>query len=118
MAVDCCSSLAKYLLCIFNFVFFVSICFLYVVNFVQPALVVFETQPPCSCPSNSSLLISLFSLIQLTGTFVLGIGVWLSIDKHSFISLLKAVVESEHIEVSDRLIQKKVFLSTALSIPN
>lgn len=37
--------------------------------------------------------------IQVSGTIVLGIGIWLAVDKSSFISLLK-MVENEHLEVS------------------
>uniref|UniRef100_A0A336MBM3 CSON012719 protein n=1 Tax=Culicoides sonorensis TaxID=179676 RepID=A0A336MBM3_CULSO len=57
MGLDCGSFIAKYLLCLFNFLFFVA------------------------------------------GTIILGIGVWLAVDKASFISLLK-MVESEQLQVS------------------
>jgi len=55
MGLDCGSFIAKYVLCLFNFIFFVS------------------------------------------GTVVLGIGIWLAIDKASFISLLR-MVEADHLE--------------------
>uniref|UniRef100_A0A336M6E9 Tetraspanin n=1 Tax=Culicoides sonorensis TaxID=179676 RepID=A0A336M6E9_CULSO len=55
MGLDCGSFIAKYLLCLFNFLFFVA------------------------------------------GTIILGIGVWLAVDKASFISLLK-MVESEQLQ--------------------
>lgn len=38
--------------------------------------------------------------MQLLGSVVLGVGVWLAADKASFIALLK-MVENEHIEVSE-----------------
>lgn len=37
--------------------------------------------------------------LQLLGSVVLGVGIWLAADKASFIALLK-MVESENIEVS------------------
>ncbi|EDW36672.1 GL15661 [Drosophila persimilis] len=55
MVFDCVVWCAKYLLCIFNFIFFVL------------------------------------------GTIIFGVGLWLAVDKHSLIALLK-LVESERIE--------------------
>lgn len=38
-------------------------------------------------------------ILQVLGTIIFGVGLWLAIDKHSLIALLK-LVESERIEVS------------------
>lgn len=38
-------------------------------------------------------------LLQVLGTIIFGVGLWLAVDKHSLIALLK-LVESERIEVS------------------
>lgn len=37
-------------------------------------------------------------ILQLLGTIIFGVGLWLAVDKHSLIALLK-LVESERIEV-------------------
>lgn len=39
-------------------------------------------------------------LLQVLGTIIFGVGLWLAVDKHSLIALLK-LVESERIEVSE-----------------
>lgn len=77
MSQDVGSCCAKYILCLFNFIFFVSIQRL------------------------ASVVLGLirFSLAQILGSLVLGLGLWLLLDKNSIVSLLKTV-NSEHVEVS------------------
>jgi len=45
------------------------------------------------------------------GTIIFGIGLWLAVDKHSLIALLK-LVESERIEVRPRGIQNPPYTNT------
>lgn len=59
-----------------------------------------------SAPSFLCLLLSLYLhtiylpyILQVLGTVIFGVGLWLAVDKHSLIALLK-LVESERIEVS------------------
>lgn len=50
----------------------------------------------------------LLDILQVLGTIIFGVGLWLAVDKHSLIALLK-LVESERIEVSiHRRFQAKV----------
>lgn len=80
MAQDCGSCIAKYILCLFNFIFFVSI------STTFSSFITFVNK------------ISIF-ILQILGSLVLALGVWMLADKNSIISLLKSV-NSEHIEVS------------------
>lgn len=52
------------------------------------------TFPYCELPVNT-----FFDILQVLGTIIFGVGLWLAVDKHSLIALLK-LVESERIEVS------------------
>lgn len=76
MSQDVGSCCAKYILCFFNFIFFVSIQRL---ASALPQLIY-------------------FFLAQILGSLVLGLGLWLLLDKNSIVSLLKTV-NSEHVEV-------------------
>lgn len=78
MGQDVGSCCAKYILCLFNFIFFVSFC-----RFNRAE----ET------------LQFVFFRLQILGSLVLGLGLWLLLDKNSIVSLLKSV-SNEHVEVS------------------
>jgi hypothetical protein len=44
----------------------------------------------------------IFSLLQVAGTVVLGIGIWIASDRHSFISLTELINNEElRIQVSN-----------------
>uniref|UniRef100_A0A1B6CBJ2 Tetraspanin n=1 Tax=Clastoptera arizonana TaxID=38151 RepID=A0A1B6CBJ2_9HEMI len=71
MAFDCCNCLAKYILCIFNFVFF------------------------------------------LAGGAVLTVGVWLNLDKKSFLAFTKIIEEQTHVQEFQQFTQPNVFSQLA-----
>lgn len=77
---SCC---AKYLLCMFNFIFFVS------------SHVLIQLSYSINDTIN-------FFFTQILGSLVLGIGLWLLCDKDSILALMKNV-NSEHIDVSINL---------------
>ena len=64
---DCCTRFAKFLLCLFNFVFFVSF--------------MFRKDAPKhvsnSCP------------VQVVGSVVLILGLWVVVDKYNFLRVTK-----------------------------
>ena len=64
---DCCTRFAKFLLCLFNFVFFVS----FIVRKNAPKLV------SNSCP------------VQVVGSVVLILGLWVVVDKYNFLRVTK-----------------------------
>ena len=69
---DCCECFAKYILCLFNFDFFVSI------------ITISAEQPD-------------HLHVQVIGSVVLSIGIWLAADKNSFIQIthLQALSQAE-----------------------
>ncbi|XP_069688524.1 CD82 antigen-like [Periplaneta americana] len=73
MSYDCGTSLAKYLLCLFNFIFFVA------------------------------------------GTVVLGIGIWIASDKHSFIAFTK-VIDNEELRTQFQQITQPTVIEQAAYI--
>ena len=64
---DCCTRFAKFLLCLFNFVFFVSFMF----------------------GKNAPKHVSNSCHVQVVGSVVLILGLWVVVDKYNFLRVTK-----------------------------
>uniref|UniRef100_A0A1B0BHA8 Uncharacterized protein n=1 Tax=Glossina palpalis gambiensis TaxID=67801 RepID=A0A1B0BHA8_9MUSC len=93
MGYDCGVWIGKYVLCIFNFLFF----------YLQIKLFLNQNKNEIIKKTSNKIIFRVpvdpvehACYERVLGTIVLGIGIWLAVDKASLIALLK-MVENEHI---------------------